>query len=173
MASLSGTAEPLSTIAIYADGGATPLGTVETSSSGTWSWTSAPGFTNATVHTFSVEATNAAGNVGISATIGIYGTPGDDVLIGAPGYILSGGGGSDTFVFGPNFGHEVVNYFNTSGSAHDILQFSATEFQNFAAVLAHAAQVGTEVVITADAADTVILHNTKMKSLVSGDFHFV
>ena len=132
-----------------------------------------PGFTDTTLHTFSVEATNVAGNVGISANIGIFGTPGNDVLIGGPGYVLSGGGGSDTFAFGSNFGHDVVNYFKMSGTTHDILQFSATDFQNFADVLSHAAQVGTDVVITADAADTVTLHHAKITSLVSSDFHFV
>ena len=65
---------------------------------------------------------------------------------------------------GSNFGEDVVNYFNTSGKAHDILQFSATDFQNFADVMSHAAQVGSNVVITADAADAVTLHNVKIKS---------
>ena len=100
---MSGTAEPLSTITIYADGSATPLGSVKTSSSGTWSWISTPGFTNTAIHTFSVEATDVNGNVGISGNIGIYAGTGNDVLIGGPGYVLSGGARSDTFVFGVKF----------------------------------------------------------------------
>ena len=170
---MSGAAEPLSTITIYADGSATPLGTVEASSSGTWSWSSAPGFTNTALHTFAVEATDIAGNVGISANSGIYGTTGNDVLVGGPGYILSGGREATHSLFEGNFGHDVVNYFRAVGWAHDILQFSAAEFQNFAQVLSHATQVGTSVVITVDPADTVTLHNTQIKSLVSSDFHFV
>jgi hypothetical protein len=174
VAFLSGAAEPLSTVMICADGSATPLGTVEASSSGTWSWSSASGFTNTAIHTFVVEAMDIGNvDVGVSPNIGTYGTPVNDVLIGGPSYVLSGGGGSDTFVFEGNFGNDLVNYFRASGSTHDILQFSATEFQNFAQVLSHAAQVASSVVITVDGADTVTLHNAKIKSLVSSDFHFV
>jgi Ca2+-binding RTX toxin-like protein len=90
-------------------------------------------------------------------------TGGDDLLVG--------NGHSDTFVFAPNFGNDVIKDFNAWGSGHDTIQFSQSVFDSFATVLSHASQVGQDVVISAGA-DTLTLKNTKIGVLNSHDFHF-
>ena len=88
--------------------------------------------------------------------------------------IMTGGGGVDTFVFnGSKFGNDVITDFQSQGRGHDNIQFSNTVFNSFAAVLAHAAQVGTDVVISYDAADSVTLKNVALSNLTQHDFHFV
>ena len=67
------------------------------------------------------------------------GTSGDDYFVA--------NGHPDTFVFAASFGHDVIQGFSASGSAHDTIQFASSEFANFASVLAHASQVGVDVVI--------------------------
>ena len=57
---------------------------------------------------------------------------------------MIGNGGADTFVFGGNVGKAVVADFQAD---NDVLQLSHNAFANFADVLAHAAQVGTDVTI--------------------------
>ena len=122
----------------------------------------------------------------IDATHGINGvfpTNGDDTINGKIGNdtidglggndVLTGGMGSDTFVFGSNFGKDVITDFRATGPNSDILQFSHDAFSDFAAVLAHAAQVGSDVVITLDAADTVTLQNVHLSSLQNNDFHLI
>jgi hypothetical protein len=61
----------------------------------------------------------------------------------------------------PNFGKDTITDF------HD-----HTTFSSFAAVLAHAAQVGNDVTITASAADVLTLKNVKLTGLQSGDFQY-
>ena len=87
---------------------------------------------------------------------------------------MTGNGGADTFVFNRStFGKDVITDFTTQGGYHDVIQFSSTVFDSVAAVLAHAAQVGSDVVITADATDAVTLQHEKLFALHSYDFHFV
>ena len=104
----------------------------------------------------------------------ISGNNGNNILTGLGGNdTITGKGGSDTFVFGSNFGKDIITDFQATGSSHDVLQFSHNNFSNFAAVLAHAAQVGSDVVITVDAADTVTLQNVHLSSLQKNDIHIV
>jgi Ca2+-binding RTX toxin-like protein len=93
----------------------------------------------------------------------LIGTSSDDILVGR--------GGSDTFVFAPNFGHDLIKDFAVHGAAHDTLQFGSGTFDSFASVLSHAAQSGHDVVISAGN-DTLMLKNTKLGALDSHDFHF-
>ena len=170
-ATLSGVSEPLSTVSIYEDGGTIPLGTVTTSANGIWSFTSSS--LSNIMHAFSVTA-DVAGNVGVSANVGLYGTTGTNTLLGGPGLVMSGGPGSDAFVFHAGWGPDIVTDFQAQGSNHDVLEFGhQTIFQNFATVLTYAAQVGSNVVITAIGADTITLLNVQKKSLIASDFHFV
>jgi Ca2+-binding RTX toxin-like protein len=93
-------------------------------------------------------------------------TTGNDIMTGAAGH--------DTFVFnGTNFGTDVVTDFHPQGNSHDVLQFSQSAFSSVAAVLSHAQQVGSNVVITYNAGDTVTLQNVSLNKLTQTDFHFV
>jgi len=93
----------------------------------------------------------------------LTGTSGDDYLVG--------NGNADTFVFAPRFGNDVIKDFGATGWGHDAIQFSSNVFDSFASVLAHASQVGQDVVI-AQGADTLTLKNVKLSSLNSHDFQF-
>ena len=78
---------------------------------------------------------------------------------------------SDTFVFAANFGSQEIANFQATGANHDVIQFDQSTFADFAAVLASAEQVGSDVVIT-HAADTLTLKNVSLGNLQTGDFHF-
>jgi Ca2+-binding RTX toxin-like protein len=101
------------------------------------------------------------------------GSTGSDTLTSTAGNDLFVGKGShDTFVFAPNFGNDVINDFSAGSRGHDVIQFSMSVFDSFASVLAHATQVGQDVVIAADATDSLTLKNVKLAALDKTDFHF-
>jgi serralysin len=101
-------------------------------------------------------------------------TTDNDKINGGPGNdYLTGGAGSDTFEFAPNFGKDVITDFQAAGTGHDVIQLDHNLFPNFSAVQAHMAQAGSNVVITADAHDTIQIDNTSKAHLNSDDFHFV
>ena len=55
----------------------------------------------------------------------IYGDAGNDVLTGGTGNdYLEGGAGSDIYIFGSNFGHDVINNYDLSGNREDIIRFT-------------------------------------------------
>jgi Ca2+-binding RTX toxin-like protein len=120
----------------------------------------------------------------------VIGDPGNDTLIGGRGAdtlnggggadVITGGEGADHFVFtGPQaavFGGATgptITDFVASGAAHDVAQFDASVFADFASLQQHMAQVGADVVITLDATDTVTLQNVALSSLSAQDFLFV
>jgi len=99
---------------------------------------------------------------------------GDDKLTGSKGNDqLSGGDGNDVFVFGPNFGHDVIAEFQSATSAQDVVQFDKTVFADFNAVQSHMAQDGSSVVITLDADNSIEIQNTVLANLAADDFRFV
>jgi len=108
----------------------------------------------------------------------LRGGSGGDIIVGGPGDdLLTGGTGSDIFAFnetlasGTNFGHDSILDF---GTAEDTIVFGHSIFADFADVLAHAAEDGLgNTVITADAANTITLHNVALASLHAGNFNFV
>ena len=153
--------------------GATYLGSTTVSGNGQWSFTT--GVLSNAVHTFTSTATDVAANLGKSIGAAIYGTSGNNTLVSTSGNdILTGGGGADTFVFsGTTFGKDVITDFRAGGGSHDTIQFNTNVFNTFAAVLAHAAQVGADVVITYDPADSVTLKNFSLNKLTHSDFHLV
>lgn len=107
-----------------------------------------------------------AGGAGIDS---LEGGAGADTLDGGAGDdLLTGGLGGDRFVFEGVFGHDVVNDFG----AGDRIQLDDAQFADFAAVLAKAAQVGDDVVITFDAANAVTLADVQLSSLRASDFLF-
>ena len=171
---LNGTGEPNSTIKEF--DGSTVLATTTVNSSGAWTLTT--GSLSAGTHNLAVTDTDVAGNTSsapftITAIVGVS----ENNVLGPTGpgnYILTGNGGADTFVFsGTNFGTNVITDFYVRGGHHDVIQFNQTAFANFAAVQSHSAQVGSNVVITLDAADTVTLVGATLSSLKPFDFHFV
>jgi VCBS repeat-containing protein len=93
------------------------------------------------------------------------------VLIGGPNDTLIAGHSPDNFVFGPtNFGANTIKNFNVQ---NDTIQIDHTLFANFAAVQSHAAQMGTDTVITSDAANTITLEGIALSHLHAHDFLFV
>jgi YVTN family beta-propeller protein len=78
---------------------------------------------------------------------------------------------NDTFVFASNFGHSTIEGFTAAGPGQDTIQLSKSVFDSFASVLAHASQVGQDVVISSGS-DTLKLLNTNLSALNSQDFNF-
>ena len=170
--SLTGTAEASTSIAVF-DG--TQIGTTSASASGAWSFTTPTNLAN-TLHVFVTRATDAAGNVGaISGANGSaqFGSTGVDTLRATSGKdLMTGGAGADTFSFLQSSGIDIITDF-TAGAAHDVINFHAnTVLKDFTAVLGHAVQSGSNVVISQDASDTLTLKNVTLGSLTAADFSF-
>jgi Ca2+-binding RTX toxin-like protein len=125
------------------------------------------------VHTYTAQEIDSAGHVVASSGSAILGSTGNNTLKSTSGndYFV-GDGGADTFVFAANFGNDIIKDFGATGRSHDVIQFSKSVFDSFASVLAHATQVGQDVVISADAGDSLTLKNTKLTALDRQDFHF-
>ncbi|HKR87489.1 MAG TPA: Ig-like domain-containing protein, partial [Phenylobacterium sp.] len=173
-AALTGEAASGSLVKVY-DNGA-PIGTATADSSGAWSLATRLG--NG-VHSFTETATDSAGSTVGSTGVALFsrstgvqlnGGSGDDVLVGRAGDTLSGHGGHDSFVFNPSFGRETVADFSP---ASDTIVFDHNLFGSASAVLQHATQSGTSVLIAYDANDVVTLQNTSLSSLTQGNFAFV
>ena len=81
--------------------------------------------------------------------------------------------GVQKFVFTPNFGKDVIADFQANGLQHDVPQFSHDTFADFATVLARVTQAGPDVVIIADAMNSVTLQGIHISSLQKYDFHLV
>ncbi|HUJ47451.1 MAG TPA: calcium-binding protein, partial [Rhizomicrobium sp.] len=117
-----------------------------------------------------------SGNDSLSGGAGddwLSGGLGKDTITGGTGDdILSGGTQSDTFNFSGSFGHDTITDFAATGSSHDRVHFASDDFADFSAVQAHMAQVGSDVVITLDAADTIVLQHVTLASLTASDFTF-
>jgi serralysin len=118
----------------------------------------------------------------------LFGNGGSDRLIGGAGNDrLSGGAGADTFVFNPinptadhvGIGQDVITDFRVTGSAHDILELSASLFApgaTAATVLdTYAHQVGGNTVLTIDATDSIALNGVNLTTLKLNlaDIHLV
>ncbi|HMI10942.1 MAG TPA: hypothetical protein VK567_05000, partial [Bradyrhizobium sp.] len=167
---LKGTADASSDIQIL--DGNNVVGTVTSANDGTWSFASSSAVSN-TVHTYQAQELDSTGHVGASSGSAIVGSTGSNTLTSTAGNDLFVGNGShDTFVFAPNFGKDVINDFSAGSRGHDVIQFSMSVFDSFASVLAHATQVGQDVVIAADATDSLTLKNVKLAALDQTDFHF-
>jgi hypothetical protein len=121
------------------------------------------------IETSFLQDINGNGLIGGKAIVN--GTSGNDTLTStSANEIFFGKGGSNTFVFSGLTGNDVIADFH---STSDAVQLSKNAFATFADVLSHAAQVGSDVTITIDAADSVTLHNTAVAQLTSNNFHLV
>ena len=90
------------------------------------------------------------------------------------------GGQNETYVFHYGFGHDTLSGFNVAGAGHDVLQFDASIFSagnaNADFVLSKASQVGSLLLITLDASNSIALQNTNLATLTANknlDFAFV
>jgi Ca2+-binding RTX toxin-like protein len=99
----------------------------------------------------------------------LRGGVGNDTLTGGAGDdVLSGGKGSDVFAYNDfHFGHDTIVDFMPG-----VDKLSVDHSIDFATVMAHAAQVGADVVFTEDAANAITLQHVALASLHSGDFLF-
>ena len=84
---------------------------------------------------------------------------------------------NETFILKPVYGHETFADFATqlTGSTHDTIQFSTSEFANFSALSAATADTANGALISAGNGDSVLLAGiTKAQVLANpGDFTFV
>ena len=116
-----------------------------------------------------VQDLNGDGKIGTSNIVN--GTSGNNTLTSSSANeVFFGQGGNDTFVFTGTTGKDVVADFQPN---NDVVQLSHNAFANFAAVLAHSAQVGTDVVISADVSNSVTLTHTTLVQLNTHNFHLV
>jgi hypothetical protein len=172
-ATLSGTGAAGSIVSVF-DGTTKLAGSVNVGSGGKWSFIAANA-TTGTTHIYTAVASDAAGNVSPTFGSAQLGSSGADTLTSTPSNdILRGGSGADTFSFLAAFGKDTISDFTVAGTAHDIINFHGSSILNsFSNVLSRTAQVGSGVVITQDAADTLTLSNVTKANLTSADFRFV
>jgi Ca2+-binding RTX toxin-like protein len=166
---LKGTStEANSTIFVY--DGNNALGSTNAAADGTWKFTTRTLPT--TTHAFTVSATDAAGNSSKGMGTAMYGTTGNNVLVGGAGNdLLTGGNGVDTFVFaGTKFGKDTITDFVATGRDHDILQL--TFFTRFSDIMAHTSQIGANTVISYDSGNSITLVGVQMAKLTAADFLF-
>lgn len=103
------------------------------------------------------------------------GNGGDRLEGGAGDDTLTGGLGADMFVFKPGFGNDSIVGFQVTEPDHDALQFDSGLFADTGALFAHSSNVTGGVLITTDAADTLLIKNATLAQLQAHpeDFHFV
>ena len=127
LTTLSGTAEANSQVSIL--DGNNLVGTVTAAANGTWSLQAK--LTGNVDHSFT-ETSNGASSAGLTlynpvANKVLTGGDGNDVLIAGRNDSLTGGAGSDTFMFNPDFGKVTVTDFNIG---QDVLVLSHTLVAN-------------------------------------------
>jgi serralysin len=106
--------------------------------------------------------------IGSSLDDTLIGDANDNILAGGTGNdTLTGGAGNDTFVFSAGLGHDVVTDY-TAG--HDHIQIRDGLFANGNAALAAAKQTGSDVTITVDSSDSIVLQNFSLANLHASDF---
>jgi serralysin len=97
----------------------------------------------------------------------------DRLLGGAGADRLTGGAGNDVFAFSGSFGTDQITDFQAGSGVADVIEFSSSQFANFAAVLAATNDVGGNAVITVDGATSVTLVGVTEASFNANDFLFV
>jgi len=169
LSSLSGKGEPGATVTV-SDGLAT-IGTANVGSGGNWGLLL---IASASPRSLTAVETDKAGNVGPASGSALIGTGGNDTLTStADNDLMIGGAGADTFSFGAIFGNDVIAGFAPGGLAHDIINFHGSSTLNsFANVLSHATQVGSSLLISQDASNTLTLNNVSKSNLTTADFKF-
>ena len=117
--------------------------------------------------------------IGGSGTEVLTGGAGDDTITAGSGKdtitggkgddFLTAGTGKDIFVYNGNFGNDTIADFNTR---RDVIHFAANDFTSYSELQSHMAQAGTDVVITLDANNSIVLMHETLASFTSSDFTF-
>ena len=112
---------------------------------------------------------------GGAGTDTLIATNGAATLLGGPGDTLTGGNGSDTFVFSGDYGANTITNYNVN---KDILQLDKSAYTGLASMISggYIQQSGTSTIITNphNALDTITLNNLSASVLESkGHFSFV
>src|SRR5262245_58161552 len=113
----------------------------------------------------------------------LFGGDGDDKLFGGAGRdLLKGGAGNDVLTGGADADQFVIGAPLTAGTRTeritdfapgvDLIGITLPGFFTFAGILAHAAQVGVDTVITFSAGNTLTLDNVDLSTLTAADFLF-
>ncbi|WP_400771523.1 beta strand repeat-containing protein [Methylosinus sporium] len=105
--------------------------------------------------------------LGSNVNVDIFGN-GDTIYFGAANQVNSNGD-SNTFVFQSNFGHDSISGFNST----DALRVDHTAFADWSHLLGATQQVGSDTVITLDAADSITLKNFAVTSLTQSQVQIV
>jgi Ca2+-binding RTX toxin-like protein len=110
----------------------------------------------------------------------IYGDAGADTLLGYIGNdTISGGSGNDTlsgeagddiFIFGTGYGNDTITDMNSSGD--DTINLAGSGLANYTALQAVMTQSGSDVLITLNGSDTLVIANKTLAQLNSSDFAF-
>ena len=99
---------------------------------------------------------------------------GDDTFISSgANEVFFGGGGDDTFVFAPGFGHDAIISFSTGAGSDDTIVFYEGVFTDLDAVITAATQQGDDVLITVDDDNSLLLKGVLLSQLHADDFSFV
>ncbi len=133
-----------------------------------------------------VDATGDTGDDIISGDDGtnaLYGLAGADTLDGRGGGdtleggigddILTGGLGDDTFVFADGDGNDTITDFQAGSTGGDLIDLrKMTAAGSFTEVMAAAAQIGEDTVISFGEEDSITLLGVDILNLEEGDFVF-
>ncbi|KZL23318.1 Hemolysin, plasmid [Pseudovibrio sp. WM33] len=115
----------------------------------------------------------------------LVGTASADIIVGDDYYgeridglagddLMTGNGGSDTFIFeGESFGHDAILDFEAGAGSEDVIRFDADLFADYDAVVAAMSSVGSDTVIKIDESNSVTLRNVTSTSLHQDDFELV
>jgi hypothetical protein len=169
---LSGTGEAGSKLTVYDNGRAVGTTTVD----GDGHWSLARSISDTSTHSYTVSATDAAGNTTATdamlikgGTGTLAGSWGDDTLKVGAGQTVNGGWGHDLFVYDADSGKATIGDFSRGV---DDIRIDSSLASSFADLKSHAVQKGYDVVITFDADHVLTLKSTTLSSLGAGDFVF-
>ena len=107
----------------------------------------------------------------------ISGLAGNDTINGGDSSdTLTGGDGADMFVYSANsangFSKDIITDFAATGTAHDTLRFATSLFADWNTLLSATKQVGSDLVITSKANDTITLKNVTLANFTQQDVVF-
>ena len=82
------------------------------------------------------------------------------------------GAANATLAFGMGDGAQIITGFATTGAGADVLSFSHTVFADYAYLMGATKQQGSDLLITLDANDTLLLKNVTMSNFTTSNAHF-